>query len=97
MIWDVVDVVPLGNRALQVRFEDGLLGTFSLPTTFCTGVFQPLLDDDLLKQARVEHGVVVWPNGLDLAPDTMYREILGNPARHYAVGCASQGDTTAPL
>ena len=36
MKWDVVDVVPLGNRALQVRFEDGLLGTFSLPATFCT-------------------------------------------------------------
>jgi hypothetical protein len=45
-----------------------------------------LLDDKLLDQASVEHGVVVWPNGLDLAPDTMYQEIRQSPGRYYEVG-----------
>lgn len=86
MNWDVVEVRPIGHRMLQVFFMDGLAGTIRLPHAFCTGVFQPLLDDNMLEQARIEHGVVVWPNGLDLAPDTMYREIQQNPARHYEVG-----------
>jgi len=86
MNWDVVDVKRIGHRVFHVRFMDGLTGTFSVPRTFCTGVFQPLLDDKLVEQARIEHGVVVWPNGLDLAPDTMYREIQRNSARHYEVG-----------
>jgi len=45
-----------------------------------------LLEDAAVAQAQVEHGVVVWPNGLDLAPDTMYREIRNNPKQHYDVG-----------
>ena len=90
MNWDVVEVKPIGQRVLQVRFMDGLIGTISLSPAYCTGVFQPLLDDKLLEQARVEHGVVVWPNALDLAPETMYQEIQRNSARHYEVGNSRQ-------
>ena len=90
MNWDVVEVNPIGQRMLQVRFMDGLAGTISLPHAYCTGVFRPLLDDKLLEQARVEHGVVVWPNGLDLAPETMYKEIQRSSARHYEVGNSPQ-------
>lgn len=93
MNWDVVEVRPIGQRMLQVKFMDGLAGTVCLPPAYCTGVFRPLLDDKLLDQARVEHGVVVWPNGLDLAPDTMYQEIRQNPERYYELGCAAQGGT----
>lgn len=87
---DVVEIHPIGQRMLKVKFMDGLAGTICLPLAYCTGVFRPLLDDKLLDQARVEHGVVVWPNGLDLAPDTMYQEIRQNSERHYEVGRATQ-------
>jgi len=87
MNWDVIDVKPAGPRVLAVKFSDGLAGTIRVDPAFCTGVFETLLDDELLKEAKVQHGVLVWPNGLDLAPDTMYREISSSPARHYEVGC----------
>ncbi len=86
MYWDVIEVKPVGSRLLKVRFLDGMSGTIRLDPAFCTGVFQPLLDDGLVAQAGVENGVLVWPNGLDLAPDTMYREIKRSPNRHYDVG-----------
>ena len=86
MKWDVVEVMPVGSRVLAVKFSDGLAGTIRLDPAFCTGVFETLLDDQLLEKAMVSHGVVAWPNGLDLAPDTMYREIASSPARHYEVG-----------
>jgi hypothetical protein len=86
MKWDIVEVTPAGSRVLAVRFSDGLAGTIRLDPAFCTGVFQTLLDDQVLETAMVVHGAVTWPNGLDLAPDTMYREISSSPTRHYEVG-----------
>lgn len=74
MHWEVVEVHPIGDRTLKVSFLDGLTGTVRLDTSFCTGVFRPLLDDQILEQATVQHGVVTWPNDLDLAPDTMYKD-----------------------
>ena len=86
MYWDVIEVKPAGNRALAVKFADGLSGTVHLPPSYCTGVFSALLDDKLLEQAIVQHGVVMWPNGLDLAPDTMHKEIRQSPTGYYEVG-----------
>lgn len=47
-------------------------------------MFAPLKDPDYFSQAQVdEFGAVCWPNGTDLAPDALYRDITlqnGNPA-----------------
>jgi len=86
MYWDVVEVRHGAPRTLMVRFVDGLSGTIHISRAFCTGVFEALLEDAAVAQAQVEHGVVVRPNGLDLAPDTMYREIRNTPKQHYEVG-----------
>lgn len=86
MRWNIVAVRPLGGRDIGVRFADGLEGTVTVSRAFCTGVFSALLDDDLLLQAQVVDGAVGWPNGLDLAPDTMYRQIEASPERRYTLG-----------
>jgi len=86
MHWDIVEVKATGNRTLAVKFKDGMAGTIRLAPSFCTGVFGALLDDKLLGQATVQSGVLTWPNGLDLAPDTMYRNIKQSPIRHYELG-----------
>jgi hypothetical protein len=83
MYWDVVEVQSVAPRELAVQFADGLSGIVRIDTSFCTGVFNPLLNDQAIRDARVSHGVLVWPNGLDLAPDTMYREIKRSPERRY--------------
>jgi hypothetical protein len=92
MNWDVVEINPTAPRTLAVRFADGLTGTIRIDPSFCTGVFQALLNDEVVKQAGIENGVVVWPNGLDLAPDTMYREIQHSSTRHYEVGRSNMVD-----
>lgn len=85
MYWDVTDVYPVAARELAVSFADGLSGVICIELSFCIGVFEPLRNDEMIGRARVENGVVVWPNGLDLAPDTMYREIKHSPDRRYVV------------
>jgi hypothetical protein len=83
MYWDVIEVCSIAPRELSVRFEDGLRGVLHIDLSFCTGVFDPLRDDELIAAAQINNGVLVWPNGLDLAPDTMYREIKRSPDRRY--------------
>lgn len=83
MYWDVIEVRAVAPRELSVRFMDGLSGVLHIDLSFCTGVFDPLRNDQLLGSAQVNNGVVVWPNGLDLAPDTMYWEIKRSPDRRY--------------
>ena len=83
MYWDVLDVKYIAGRELVIRFADGLSGTLHIDRSFCTGVFEPLQNDGLLSCAEVDNGVLIWPNGLDLAPDTMYYEIKRNPYRRY--------------
>jgi hypothetical protein len=86
MHWDVIEVRPVGHRTLAVKFADGLAGTIRLDPSYCTDVFAPLINDNLLAQATVQMGAVTWPTGLDLAPETMYRKIKQSPVCHYEVG-----------
>ena len=85
MYWDVIEVKIEKTREFRVKFNDGLSGLIVIESSFCSGVFKALLDDDLVRQARADNGVVTWPNGLDLAPDTMYNEIRKNPEHRYVL------------
>jgi hypothetical protein len=61
-----------------VRFNDGTEGTVELSeflNSTAAGIFAPLRDEGLFRQARIKLGAVTWPGNLDLAPDAMYREI----------------------
>jgi len=40
-------------------------------------MFEPLKDAAFFAQAKVdEFGAVCWPNGVDLAPDALYRRAI---------------------
>jgi hypothetical protein len=76
--WRVVKVQALPAHRLRVRFADGTEGevdTSRLVFGRAAGVFKALRDEKVFVTAFVENGAVTWPNGLDLAPDTMHAEI----------------------
>jgi hypothetical protein len=73
----VVAVTALPGNRISVRFDDGISGEVDLSERLFGPVFQPLAEDPSLF-ARVfvdEFGAVCWPNGADLAPDAIYREL----------------------
>lgn len=76
--WRVTEVQALPSYRLKVRFRDGTAGSADLSrlvTGTQAGVFAALRDPALFAQVHVECGAVVWPGGLDLAPDAMHEAI----------------------
>ena len=76
--WRIREVRACRDFGLWLRFNDGTQGEIDL-TEFLrsprAGVFSTLLDKEIFSQVRLERGALVWPGGLDIAPDALYREI----------------------
>ena len=78
--WRVESVEAQPGLRLQVRFADGTSGQVDMkrflrsPSINGT-VFEPLVDESMFGQVRVNLGAVVWPTGADLSPDAMYDAI----------------------
>lgn len=82
MIPRVVEVKPLPNYCLWVRFLDGTTGTVDLAQELWGPMFAPLTNPEVFNQARVdpELETVVWPNGADLAPEFLYQVAQKTPS-----------------
>ena len=87
--WRVVAVERLREMCLRVTFVDGTSGEVRLrgfiESSQVTGtIFEALCDPEMFWRAHVELGAITWPNGADLAPDTMYDAIRAHG--HWNVG-----------
>ena len=66
-------VKPLDDLMMIVTFTSGEKRLFDATQLLAFPVFQPLKDEKIFKNAKVEHGVVTWADGeIDIAPETMY-------------------------
>ena len=82
MLKDIVDVKPLGEYRLYLRFEDGAEGIVDLAEHLAfRGVFEPLRDPAYFARVRVdsELGTIAWPNGADLDPYVLHSQVTGIP------------------
>ncbi|MBK9072403.1 MAG: DUF2442 domain-containing protein [Myxococcales bacterium] len=69
-----VEVWPLDNFALKVKFSDGDVRCFLATAYLHYPAFHALRDPGFFRQCRVERGTVTWPDGTDFCPDTLYLE-----------------------
>lgn len=76
--WSVTTLRVLPGYRLAVSFADGLKGIVDMSQDNFSGVFAPLADESYFALATIRDGVVVWPNGVDIAPDAMYDEVNGH-------------------
>lgn len=69
--------MPLGNHRLQLTLTDGTAVERDVTDLLTGPMFETIRKDAaLFRQAKVESGTVVWPNGADLCPDVL---IWGGP------------------
>lgn len=70
----VMDATPLSGHRVLLRFSNGEQGIYDFKKFLDRGVFKELRDEHYFRQVKADHGTVVWPNGQDLCPDTLYLE-----------------------
>jgi hypothetical protein len=73
---DVVVARTLARYIVELTFETGETKVIDLEPHLLGPVFEPLVKDyELFMQLRVdpEAGTIVWPNGVDVSPRTLYQ------------------------
>jgi Protein of unknown function (DUF2442) len=71
---DVTGAEVIGDHRLRLTFADGLVGDIDFVNRNWRGVSEPLADSSFFAQVRIDPEIrtVVWPNGYDMAPETLY-------------------------
>ena len=76
MLLRVTAVEPLENYRLRVTFNDGVVRVVDCSFLLHGTLGEPLRDLDYFRQVRVDDDArtVVWPNGLDPAPEVLHAD-----------------------
>lgn len=68
------------RRAFQIllTFNDGTEGAVDFEDWLEGPIFEPLLNEDFFRRFFIEAGAISWPNGADIAPETLYARALAS-------------------
>ncbi len=77
MLTKVTSLERLGGFRLRVRFNDGSGGVhdFAAMTNEPGPMLEPLRDEGYFARVFLEFGAPTWPNGFDIAPEWLRREM----------------------
>lgn len=70
----IISAKACGPYLLNLKFTDGVHKTVDISNLLKGPIFEPLKDPDEFAKGKLDTvcGTVVWPNGADIAPETLY-------------------------
>ncbi|MBW1697580.1 MAG: DUF2442 domain-containing protein [Deltaproteobacteria bacterium] len=73
-IYRVVDFKNIGSFVLRIRFDDGQEREIDFRPALVGELYGPLQDEKLFNQVEIDPEIhtLVWPNGADFDPETLY-------------------------
>jgi hypothetical protein len=76
----VVKAEYRGDFKIRLLFNDGVQGTVDFSDWLEGPVFEPLKNRAYFARFFVEGGTVTWPNGADIAPETLHERAKASAA-----------------
>jgi hypothetical protein len=76
---DIINVNKLGGYRLELEFDNGRKGVVDLASYAARGgVFSRFADKSYFDAVTLnrELGVLTWPDGVDIAPETIYEAAM---------------------
>jgi hypothetical protein len=77
----VVSAKHLGGFRVHLIFDDGVEATVDFERWLNGPVFEPLKTPQYFSRFFVDGGGVVWPNGADIAPETLYEAAVAERSK----------------
>ncbi len=69
-----------GDYRIHLMFNDGVESTIDFAAWLEGPVFEPLKDREYFQRFFLDGGTVAWPNGADVAPETLYERAQSTAA-----------------
>ncbi len=78
-MYRIIEVKPLENYKVWLKFADGKEGTVDLSELAGKGVFSAWEDPTIFQAVFIdsETRTIAWPGGIDLCPVSLYAEVSG--------------------
>lgn len=68
---DAVRVRALDNYCIEVSLQDERIGRFDMTPYLDIGLFKRLREPGYFARVDVQFGAICWPDGQDIAPETL--------------------------
>lgn len=65
IIHDVVEVEPLEDYSIMIKFDDGMVKRIDIKPFIDGGISADLRDISFFNRVFLDNGSVTWPNGYD--------------------------------
>jgi hypothetical protein len=75
MLPSVTKAKYVSGYLIEIKFNDGTKKVIDFEPWLTGPIFRPLKSKDYFKKFFIDGPTIAWPNGADIAPETLYEAV----------------------